>query len=192
MNAARMTLAHPVRVTKRPRAVNSLMRVERGRRTQAAKIGGHQAMSPQGEHDHARPRVLVLGGGFAGIGAARALKKADADVVLIDKHDYHTFQPMLYQLASAAVEREAVGHPLRDLFHEQPNARVHQATVEGVDVAKREVKFAEMEPLSYDYLVLALGARVNFFGTEGAAEHAFPMYTLVDAVRLKEHVVRKW
>lgn len=139
-----------------------------------------------------RPRVLVLGGGFAGIGAARALKDADADVVLVDRHDYHTFQPLLYQLATDLLETDVVGHPLRDLFHDQPNIAVHQDVVTGVDLARREARFAELAPFAYDYLVLALGARVNFFGTEGAPEHAFPMYTLADALRLKEHVLRRW
>jgi NADH dehydrogenase len=140
----------------------------------------------------ARPRVLVLGGGFAGIGAARKLKDAEVDVVVVDKHDYHTFQPLLYQVATDLLERSAVGHALRDLFHDQPNAAVHQATVTAIDLEKREVSFAEMPALSYDYLVLGLGAEVNFFGTPGAAEHAFPMYTLADAVRLKEHVLERW
>jgi NADH dehydrogenase len=139
-----------------------------------------------------RPLVLVLGGGFGGIGAARNLKDADADVVLIDKHDYHTFQPLLYQLATDLLEPSAVGHPLRDLFHEQPNVAVHQDEVTGIDLEKREARFAELEPITYDYLVLALGAEVNFFGTEGADEHAFPMYTLADAVRLKDHVLDRW
>jgi NADH dehydrogenase len=142
--------------------------------------------------EHGRPRVLILGGGFAGIGAAQNLKDADADVVLVDKHDYHTFQPLLYQLATGLLEQTAVGHSLRDLVHGQDNATVHQATVTGVDLDAREVKLAEMPPLTYDYLVLALGAEVNFFGTEGAPEHAFPMYTLADAIRLKDHVLRKW
>ena len=69
---------------------------------------------------------------------------------------------------------------------------MHKDTVSAVDLANREVRFAEMAPLTYDYLVLALGARVNFFGTKGAAEHAFPMYTLSDAVRLKEHILERW
>jgi NADH:ubiquinone reductase (H+-translocating) len=137
-------------------------------------------------------RVLILGGGFAGIGAARALKKADAEVVVIDKHDYHTFQPLLYQVATDLLERTAVGHPLRDLFHDQPNVRVHLDETTGLDLEKREAQFAEMKPISYDYLVLALGAEVNFFGAEGAPEHAFPMYTLADAIRVKEHILRKW
>ena len=139
-----------------------------------------------------RPRVLVLGGGFAGIGAALKLKGANVEVVLVDRHDYHTFQPLLYQLATGLLERTAVGHSLRDLAHGQENATVHQASVTAVDLDAREVQFAELAPITYDYLVLALGAEVNFFGTEGAAEHAFPMYTLPDAVRLKNHVLRKW
>jgi NADH dehydrogenase len=139
-----------------------------------------------------RKRVLILGGGFAGIGAARKLKHADAEVVLVDKHDYHTFQPLLYQHASGLLELSAVGHSLRDLVHGQENASIHQATVTTIDLGAREVQFAEMAPVTYDYLVLALGAEVNFFGTEGAAQHAFPMYTLADAVRLKDHVLRKW
>ncbi len=139
-----------------------------------------------------RPRVLVLGGGFGGIGAARKLKKADVEVVVVDAHDYHTFQPLLYQVATDLLDTSAVGHPLRDLFHDQPNAAVHVATTTGIDLDRREVQFAEMAPLTYDYLVLALGAQVNFFGVEGAAEHAFPMYTLADAVRLKDHVLERW
>jgi NADH dehydrogenase len=134
----------------------------------------------------------VLGGGFAGIGAARKLKQAEVDVTLVDKHDYHTFQPLLYQVATDLLETSACGHPLRDLFHEQPNAAVHEATVTSIDLASREVRFAEMAPLTYDYLVLGLGAEVDFFGVEGAPEHAFPMYTLADAVRLRDHVLQKW
>ena len=139
-----------------------------------------------------RPRVVILGGGFAGVGAAQKLKKAAADVVLIDHHDYHTFQPLLYQFATGLLETTGVGHSLRDLVHGQDNATVHKTAVTVVDLDKRTVHFAEIEPLAYDYLVLALGAEVNFFGTAGAAEHAFPMYTLSDALRLKEHVLGKW
>jgi NADH:ubiquinone reductase (H+-translocating) len=139
-----------------------------------------------------RPRVLVLGGGFAGIGAAQKLTNSDVDVVVVDKHDYHTFQPLLYQVATGLLEQPAVGHPIRDLFHKQENARIHQDRITAVDLDSREAQFAELDPLSYDYLVLALGAEVNFFGVEGAAEHAFPLYTLADAVRLKDHVLRTW
>jgi NADH:quinone reductase (non-electrogenic) len=139
-----------------------------------------------------RPRIVVLGGGFAGVGAAQKLAKADADVVLVDRNDYHTFQPLLYQLATGLLETTAVGHSLRDLMHGQANATVHQAPVQSVDLLSRQVVFAGMEPLAYDYLVLGLGAEVNFFGTPGADEHAYPMYTLADAMRLKEHVLQRW
>jgi NADH dehydrogenase len=139
-----------------------------------------------------RPRVLVLGGGFAGIGAAQKLKKSEADVVVVDKHDYHTFQPLLYQVATGLLEQPAVGHPIRDLFHKQDNVRIHQDRVAAIDLEARRVTFDELEPLSYDYLVLGIGAEVNFFGVEGAVEHAFPLYTLADAVRLKDHVLRTW
>jgi NADH dehydrogenase len=145
-----------------------------------------------GPDNGGRPRVLVLGGGFAGIGAAQKLKKSDVDVVVVDKRDYHTFQPLLYQVATGLLEQPAVGHPIRDLFHGQDNARVHQDEVTAIDLDARRVTFGELDPLSYDYLVLGLGAEVNFFGVEGAADHAFPLYTLADAVRLKNHVLRTW
>jgi NADH dehydrogenase len=136
--------------------------------------------------------VLILGGGFAGVGAAQKLKKADAEVVLVDRHDYHTFQPLLYQLATGLLETTAVGHSLRDLVKDQDNATIHEAPVTAIDLGAREVRFEGLEPIAYDYLVLALGAEVNFFGTEGAAEHAFPMYTLSNAVKLKNHVLERW
>ena len=139
----------------------------------------------------ARPRVLILGGGFAGVGAAQKLKDADADIVLVDRHDYHTFQPLLYQLATGLLETTAVGHSLRDLL-EQENTSVHKATVSAIDLGAREVTFEELPALAYDFLVLGLGAEVNFFGTGGAAEHAFPMYTLPNAVRLKDHLLERW
>src|SRR5690348_8562982 len=140
----------------------------------------------------ARPRVLVLGGGFAGVGAAQKLEDADAEVVLVDRHDYHTFQPLLYQLATGLLETTAVGHSLRDLVGHQGNATVHTASVTAIDLDAREVSFDGLAAASYDYLVLALGAEVTFFGTEGAAQHAFPMYTLPHAVRLKDHLLERW
>ena len=110
----------------------------------------------------------------------------------MDQNDYHTFQPLLYQVATDLLETTAVGHPLRGLFHEQPNVTVHQATVTAIDLATRTVQFGEMPALTYDYLVIALGAEVNYFGVKGADEHAFPLYTLADAVRLRTHVLRRW
>jgi NADH:ubiquinone reductase (H+-translocating) len=149
-------------------------------------------VSARSDTNGARPRVVVLGGGFGGIGAAQKLRKSDVDVVLVDKNDYHTFQPLLYQVATGLLEQPAVGHPVRDLFHDQENARLHMDRVTAIDLDAGEVQFADLRPLSYDYLVVGLGAEVNFFGVEGAAQHSFPLYTLADAVRLKDHVLSKW
>ena len=140
----------------------------------------------------ARPRVLILGGGFAGVGAAQKLQHAEADVVLVDRHDYHTFQPLLYQLATGLLEQTAVGHSLRDLLSRHENTVIHKTSVSSIDLEQKTVEFSEIEPISYDYLVLGLGAEVNFFGTAGAPDHAFPMYTLPHAVRLKNHLLERW
>src|SRR5207248_3118095 len=139
-----------------------------------------------------RPRVLILGGGFAGVGAAQKLEHADAEVVLVDRHDYHPFQPLLYQLATGLLETTAVGHSLRDLLSRHDNTTIHQASVSSIDLEQRTVSFDEIEPLTYDYLVLGLGAEVNFFGTAGAPAHAFPMYTLPHAMKLKDHLLERW
>ena len=145
-----------------------------------------------GSIDTERPRVVVLGGGFAGVGAARKLKGAAADVILVDRHDYHTFQPLLYQLATGLLETTAVGHSLRDLVGHAENTTVHEATVSSVDLDARTVHFDDLPSITYDYLVFALGAQVDFFGTEGAADAGFPMYTLRDAVHLRDHLSERW
>jgi NADH dehydrogenase len=155
------------------------------------RVGDH-LLERLGDDMSERPRVLILGGGFAGVGAAQKLRRADAEVVLVDRHDYHTFQPLLYQLATGLLETTAVGHSLRDLLERQGNTAVHQATVTGIDLDGREVRFDELAPMTYDFLVLALGAEVNYFGTDGAAEHAFPMYTLPHALRLKDRLLERW
>ena len=98
--------------------------------------------------------------------------------MLVDRHDYHTFQPLLYQLATGLLETTAVGHSLRDLLGRHGNTTIHKASVTAVDLEARTVAFDGLAPISYDYLVFGLGAQVNFFGHRGAAEHAFPMYTL--------------
>jgi NADH:quinone reductase (non-electrogenic) len=147
---------------------------------------------PSSDDSPTRPRVLILGGGFAGVGAAQKLEHADADVVLVDRHEYHTFQPLLYQLATGLLEVTAVGHSLRDLVGHHDNTTVHRGTVSSVDLAAREARFEDLPPMTYDYLVLGVGAEVNFFGTEGATEHAFPMYTLPHAVNLKDHLLERW
>lgn len=134
--------------------------------------------------------VVILGAGFAGIGAMKELKDTPVRVTLIDKNDYHTFQPLLYQVATGELARSEVGFPVREMLHDHPTWQFHQATVTGIDLAQKEVVAEGIEPIAYDYLVVALGAVVNFFGVKGAAEYAFPIYTMHDAIRLKEHILQ--
>src|SRR5215472_8663205 len=96
-----------------------------------------RVMASRPDNGASRPRVLILGGGFAGIGAAKKLKDADADIVLVDRNDYHTFQPLLYQLATGLLEETAVGHSLRDLLSHHGNIVVHQDEVTAVDLDRR-------------------------------------------------------
>jgi NADH dehydrogenase len=134
--------------------------------------------------------VVVLGAGFSGLGAMRQLRKSPVSVTLLDKNDYHTFQPLLYQVATSELDETEIAFPARDMLHDHSDWRFHQAAVTGVDLARKQVTADGLAPLSYDYLVVGLGAQVNFFGTKGASEHSFPMYTLRDAVALKQHVLR--
>lgn len=136
------------------------------------------------------PHVVILGAGFAGIGAMKKLKDAPVRVTMLDRNDYHTFQPLLYQLATGELARSEVAFPVREMLHEHPTWQFHQANVTGVDLAQKQVVVEGMEPIAYDYLVVALGAVVNFFNVGGAAEHAFPLYTMHDALRLKTHILQ--
>ncbi|MDL9979533.1 NAD(P)/FAD-dependent oxidoreductase [Microbacterium sp. ASV49] len=139
-----------------------------------------------------RPRVVILGGGFAGVGAAMRLAASPVDVVLIDRHHYRTFQPLLYQLATGMLEPGAVGEPLQRLTEHQPNTTVRQGAVESVDLAGHAVHVDDMPPIPYDYLVYALGVEADFSDTEGAPENAFPVYTLPGALRLRDHLAALW
>jgi len=137
-----------------------------------------------------QPHVVILGAGFGGIGALKSLGDADVSVTVIDKHDYHTFQPLLYQVATDELAPTQVGFPIRELLHGQNNIAFHQAVVESVNLAGKQVVAEGLEAIHYDYLILALGAVVNYFRTPGADQHAFPLYTMDDALRLKQHILR--
>src|SRR5262249_19876087 len=136
-----------------------------------------------------QPHVVILGAGFGGLGALKKLRKVDVRITLISNQDYQAFQPLLYQVATAELAPTEVAFPLRDLLHGHENVTFHKAKVKGVDLAKKQVTAEGIAPLEYDYLVLGLGAVVNFFNTPGADKHALPLYTLEDAIRLKEHVL---
>jgi NADH dehydrogenase len=138
------------------------------------------------------PKVVVVGAGFGGLEVARHLAGRPVDITVVDRHNFHTFQPLLYQVATAGLNAADVAHVVRGLFHGQPNVRFRQATVEGVDWEQRTVLLADHPALPFDHLVLAGGATVHHFGTPGAAEHGFALYTLADAVRLRNHIIEQF
>jgi NADH dehydrogenase len=137
----------------------------------------------------ARPRVVVVGAGFAGLRAVHRLSSEPVDVTLVDRHNYNTFQPLLYQVATAGLDEGGVAHTIRAIFANDANVEVQLGTVLGIDFTKRAVALDDGGSLDYDALVLAAGATTNDFGIPGVAEFAFPLYTLSEAIDLRQHVL---
>jgi len=138
------------------------------------------------------PHVVIVGAGFGGLGVAEQLAHVPVDVTLIDRHNYHTFQPLLYQVATSLLNAEDVGASVRSIFRSQENVNFQLGTVTGINVPSRKIQLEDGGEISYDYLVLAGGATVNYFGTRGAAEHAFPLYSLMNAVKLRNQVMKQF
>jgi NADH dehydrogenase len=138
------------------------------------------------------PHVVIVGAGFGGLAVAEQLAHVPVDVTLIDRHNYHTFQPLLYQVATSLLNAEDVGVPVRSLFRHQENVTFRMATVTGIDVPDHKIQLADGDEIAYDYLVVAGGATVNYFNTAGASEHAFPLYTLMNAVALRNRILERF
>jgi NADH:ubiquinone reductase (H+-translocating) len=132
--------------------------------------------------------VLVLGGGLAGVACAKYLGDEGIQVTLVDRNDYHQFQPLLYQVASAQLPAEDIARPHRAIFKDHSSVDVVTAPVTRVDLATRRLTLGDGRTLHGSHLVMAAGARPNFFGVPGAAEHAFPLYSVADAERLRLHL----
>jgi len=137
----------------------------------------------------ARARVVVLGAGFGGLACARHLAGEAVDVTIVDRHNYHTFQPMLYEVATAGLAPGDIAYPVRTIFGKDPNVTFRRGTATGIDRDGRLVHLADGVDLPYDFLVVATGATAAFFGVPGAADYSFPLYTLADARRLRDHVL---
>jgi NADH dehydrogenase len=120
----------------------------------------------------------------------KELRNADVRITVIDKRDYHTFQPLLYQVATDLLSPDEVGFPIRDLIHGHQNIVFHKAVVTSVDLSGKQVNIDGMAPVKFDYLVISLGAVVNFLHVEGAEQYAIPLYTMEDAIRLKERILK--
>jgi NADH dehydrogenase len=136
-------------------------------------------------------RVVVVGAGFGGLSAARALIGKDVDVTVVDQRNFHTFQPLLYEVATAGLESGDVAYPIRVIFGKADNVTFRMAEVTGVDWERRQVELADGDPLPFDSLIVASGATAKFFGIPGASEFSFPLYTLTDARRLRDHILRR-
>jgi len=130
-----------------------------------------------------------VGGGFAGVACAQELAKQDVDVILLDQNNYHQFQPMLYQVATAKLDASDLARPLRGIFRHNKTVEVRHTGVTSIDPDARAVTTALGSKITGDYLVLAPGAQANFFGTPGAAEHSLPLYSVNDAERLRGRIL---
>jgi NADH dehydrogenase FAD-containing subunit len=138
---------------------------------------------------HDRPRVVVVGGGFGGIHAVKALRRTHAQVILIDRHNHHVFQPLLYQVATSILSPADIASPLRQVFRRQRNVIVAQAEVVGVDASRRLVHIGGERSLEYDYLVLAMGAQSSYFGHDEFADHAPALKSLADADLIRNRIL---
>lgn len=136
-----------------------------------------------------KPHVLILGGGFAGLYAARALKRAAVRVTLVDRRNHHLFQPMLYQVATAALNPSDIAAPIRSVLRDQSNAEVILAEVWTIDPTTRRVTFVDGQELTYDYLVVATGARHSYFGHDEWERIAPGLKSIEDAVTIRQKVL---
>jgi NADH dehydrogenase len=132
--------------------------------------------------------VVVVGAGFGGLNAARALHRAPVKVVLLDRNNYHLFQPLLYQVATAGLEPEQIAKPVRAILRRQKNFDFRMVEVAGVDFAQRRLE-TSAGPISYDYLVLAHGGETNFFGLDSMMKNGLGLKDIPDAVRIRNHVL---
>lgn len=138
-----------------------------------------------------RKRVVIIGGGFGGLTLAKELKNTPYDVVLVDKNNYHLFQPLMYQVATSALEADSITYPIRKIFHDQKNFTFRLGEVKDINFEQKELHVGSKK-LSYDYLVVASGARTNFFGNEGLKVSAMPMKSIGESLELRSLILQNF
>ncbi len=152
-----------------------------------------------------RTRVVIVGAGFGGLEVARELAGEDVDVLVVDRHNYHTFFPLLYQVGAAEIDASEIAYPVRRIVRGWPNVRFRMAEARGLDSDRRILRLSAPEGASrgpgdgdagqevtYDHLVLAAGSDAHFFGVPGAAEHAFPLRQVEHGLALRNHVLGRF
>ncbi len=138
------------------------------------------------------PRVVVIGAGFGGLSAIRTLPRSGIEIVVIDSNNYHTFQPLLYQVATAGLDAEEICFPIRATLRRRPNARFVMGSVTAIDLDHQQVIVDGERMERYDYLVIAAGSVSTSFGVEGVEECALPLKTLTDALDLRHHLLARF
>ena len=145
-------------------------------------------------HPERKPRIVIIGGGFGGVAAARALRKSNAEVALIDRRNHHIFQPLLYQVATAVLSPSDVAAPIRQLARKQKNLSVMMAEVTGVDLKSRSLTIESdgvgTRIVPFDYLILAPGMQASYFGHDEFAEHAPSLKTIADGEAIRTKILR--
>lgn len=136
-----------------------------------------------------RPRVVVVGAGFGGLSVARTLAGAPVEVLVLDRNNYHGFWPLLYQVATAGLEPEAIAYPVRAILRKFPNVAFRMSYVTGVDLDQRKVQVGPLH-IDYDYLVLAAGSTNNYFGNDALARHTYGLKDIDEAESLRNHILQ--
>ena len=138
-----------------------------------------------------KPKIVIVGGGFGGIKLAKLFAKENVDITLVDRHNFHLFQPLLYQVSTAVLSEDEIAYPIRSFFRSNKNVNFFMAKAKGVDQA-RNVLITNHGEISYDYLILAAGTTTNFFGMKEVEEHAFGMKSIQEALHIRNHVIHEF
>ncbi|WP_282164490.1 NAD(P)/FAD-dependent oxidoreductase [Cellulophaga baltica] len=136
-------------------------------------------------------RIVVIGGGFAGISLVKKLKDLEAQIVMIDRHNYHTFQPLLYQVSTSGLEPDSIAYPIRKILKELDNFYFRLAEVEKIDPVRKEV-VTSIGVISFDYLIIATGTKTNYFNNETIANNAMPMKTVPQALNIRSLILQNF
>ncbi|MGY8915660.1 MAG: NAD(P)/FAD-dependent oxidoreductase, partial [Flavobacteriales bacterium] len=137
------------------------------------------------------PRIVIIGGGFAGVSLAKKLSNKEVQVVLMDKHNYHTFQPLLYQVSTGGLEPDSIAYPIRKILQKYPNFIFRLADVQEIDTTGKNI-ITNIGSLKYDYLVIATGSETNFYGNVELEKHSMAMKSIIQSLNLRSLILENF